>query len=127
MAPQMDDANRAMCYALRNPGRGKKKTKYADIRKVVRNKNGGRPTIGAIQQAAVAWKAVKKVRGRKKGQLATTKEDIKVLMAKFHKLRPKGHGIDANTLRRALPVNVKKKIGPRTVIRRLADKGYTSQ
>ena len=32
---RMDDANRAMCYALRNPGKGQKPLKLEDIQKLV--------------------------------------------------------------------------------------------
>ena len=48
-------------------------------------------------------------------------------MKKFHKLRPPGYGIDSNALQKALPTQIKRKIGRRTVIRRLGEKGYTAQ
>ena len=48
----MDEANRAMCFALRNPPRGQKPTKLGDIQKLVRKTDGKRPTLQAIQQAA---------------------------------------------------------------------------
>ena len=125
---QMDDANRAVCYALRNPPREVKKIPLKDIRKLVWKKDGRtHPTLQGISGAAAAFKATKQLRGRKKGQRATTKEEDKIIMAKFHKLRPPGHGIDSNTLHRALPQKIKKKVGRRVVIRRLAEKGYTPQ
>ena len=37
---RMDDANRALCYAMRHPGPGQKPRPYKDIRKVVRKTNG---------------------------------------------------------------------------------------
>ena len=43
------------------------------------------------------------------------------------KVRPPGHGVSARRVRTALPKKIKKKIGERTIIRRLADKGFTAQ
>ena len=43
---KMDVANQAMCYALRNPPKGGKPTKHTDIIKLVRKKDGTRPTTG---------------------------------------------------------------------------------
>ena len=48
-------------------------------------------------------------------------------MSTFHKLRPPGHGIDSNTLRRGSPSALRKKVSRKTILRRLADKGYTMQ
>jgi len=47
----MDEANRAMCFALRNPPRGEKPTRFLDIQKLVRKKNGKRPGINKTNQA----------------------------------------------------------------------------
>ena len=66
-------------------------------------------------------------RGRKVGWRKTTKAEDKVLMDKFHQLRPPGCGIDSRELHDALPSVLKKKIVRRTVRRRLAAKGYTPQ
>ena len=44
---KMDLANRAMCYALRNPPKGVKVTKCEDIRDYVRKTDGTKPTVGA--------------------------------------------------------------------------------
>jgi transposase len=122
---QMDDTTKAFCYSLRNPGRGKTRMKYCEIQKLVRKKDGKtKPTIQAIQQAVMKFKIKKTDRGRKKGARATTKEEDKVILQKFHKLRPPGHGIDSNRLHRSLPSNIKAKIGRRTVIRRIGEKGF---
>ena len=48
-------------------------------------------------------------------------------MRTFHKVRPPGHGTDSREIHKALPKKIKQKIGRRTVIRRLAAKGYTPQ
>lgn len=52
----MNDANRAMCYALRHPPRGEKATRLKDIRKIVRKVDGQRPTESAIAKAASTYK-----------------------------------------------------------------------
>ena len=44
---KMNIANRAMCWALRNPPKGIKVTKLGDIRKSVRKTDGTKPSIGA--------------------------------------------------------------------------------
>ncbi len=123
----MDEANRAMCYALRNPPKGTKKTKFKDIRLVVRKKDGKPPSIPGIQKAALAFKQEKQKKGRKLGWRKTTKEEDKKLMQTFHKLRPPGHGVDSRVVHSALPQKLKKKIGRKTVIRRLGKRGYTAQ
>ena len=122
---QMDDATKAIVYALRKPARGKKPMKYKDIQKhVTKNDGKTKPTIQALQQAVMTYKIKKKTRGRKKGSRATSKEEDKIILQKFHKLRPPGHGIDSNALHRALPGNIKRKIGRKTLITRLGEKGY---
>ncbi len=117
---KMDDANRAMCYALRNPPRGSKQKpmKYKDIRlHFARKTNGRKPTIQSIAEAAATWKDEKGERGRPAGSNKTTKLEDKKIMQKFHKLRPPGHAIDSRALHKALPENLRKKIGRRTIIR----------
>ena len=124
---QMDTANRAMCYALRNPPRGQRPTPYKEIQKVVRKQDGTRPSHGAICLAAQTFKLEKKVRGCKPGGNKTSKDEDKVILRTFHKVRPPGHGTDSREIHKALPKKLKEKIGRRTVIRRLAGKGYTPQ
>ena len=121
---QMDEATRAMCYALRNPGPGQKPLKLTAIRKILLKKDGGkRPSLSAISQAASNFKKQKKKRGRKPGQRATTKQEDKKIMQTFHKLRPPGHGVDSNVVKKGLPKKISKEIGRKTIIRRLAEKG----
>ena len=122
---QMDEATRAMCYALRNPGPGKSPTKLKDIRKMVYKKDGRtRPTLAAIALAASTFKEEKSKRGRKQGQRLTSKDEDRKILNTFKKLRPPGHGIDSNVLRKALPKKLRTKVSRRTIIRRLAEKGY---
>ena len=52
---QMNAANRAICFALRNPPPGEKKTKLCDIRKIVCKTNGRKPGLSAIQKAATTF------------------------------------------------------------------------
>lgn len=129
----MDEANRAICFAMRNPGPGKKPMALKDIQKVVQKKKRGpngkilRPTLAAISKAASSFKSKKAKRGRKKGQRCTTKADDRVIMKTFHKLRPPGHGIDSKILKKGLPKKVAKKASRRTLIRRLAEKGFVPE
>jgi len=55
---QMDAANKAMCYALRNPPDGGKPMKLKSIRKLVRKRNGKRPTLAAISLAACTFQDI---------------------------------------------------------------------
>ena len=122
MSPEV----KAKCYGLRNPGGDAKPMPFNKIRKLVRKLDGKRPSEGAIREAVANFKnTTRKKAGRPKGWRKTTKEEDKVIMASFHKVRPAGHGVDARTVHKALPKKVKKKISKRTVIRRLAEKGYT--
>ena len=122
---QMDETTRAMCYALRNPGPGKSPTKLKDIRKMVFKKDGRtRPTLAAIALAASTFKEEKSKRGRKQGQRLTSKDEDRKILNTFKKLRPPGHGIDSNVLKKALPKKLRTKVSRRTIIRRLAEQGY---
>ena len=124
---QMDLANKALCFALRNPPKGYEKVPYTDILKVVRKEDGTAPTIGAICGAAQTFRDVKGKRGRPKGCKKTTKEEDRKLLSVFKKLRPPGCGVGSRVIHNAFPQKMKKKICRRTVIRRLADKGYIPQ
>ena len=124
---RMDSANRALCYALRNPGKGLKKTPLKDIRKqkLVRKTDGTIPTEGAISYAAKTYKDEKEKVGRKPGSRKTSKAEDRKLMEKFHELRPPGAYIDSRILHTNLPATIKNKIGRKTVLNRLAEKGAT--
>ena len=104
---KMDDANRAMCYALRHPpGRGAKPMKYCDIQKMVRKTNGRLPKIQAIAVAANTYKDAKGQRGRPKGSCKTSKAEDKKILKTFHKLRPPGCGIDSHEMEIGLPKKI---------------------
>ena len=124
---QMDFANRAMCYALRNPPPGTKKSSFKQIAETVVKTDGTHPTMEAVRVAAVQFAVEKAKRGRKEGYKKTTAKEDRTIMKKFRHLRPPGHGIDSRRLHRALPAKVRRNISRRTVIRRLADKGFTPQ
>jgi len=119
----MDAFNRGMCWAYRHPPGGAKPLKLKQIQKLVRKTNGKRPTIPAICQAANSFKNDKQKRGRRVGQRATTKQEDAKIIKKFHKLRPPGHYIDSRILHTGLPKQLKQKVGRRTLIRRINDKG----
>ena len=114
---QMDDANRGICYILRNPPPGQKKTKLADIRKVVRKMDGKKPTIAAISLAAITYKAEKGQRGRPKGARATTKAEDQRLLKLFFKLRPPGCGVDSRQIYDNMCKTMQAKIGRDTIRR----------
>lgn len=124
---QMDLPNKAICYAMRNPPNGSPKMKFKDLLKMVCKTDGTKPTIGAMCDAAKNFKLEKGQRGRRFGTKKTTKAEDKVLMQTFHTIRPPGHGVTSRTLHKSPPKKVSKKISPRTVRRRLADKGYNPE
>jgi len=82
------------------------------------------PCAGAIALAAATFKDKKGIRGRPRDARKTTKVEDRVILTKFKKLRPPGCGVDARVVHAALPKKIKAKVGRRTVIRRLAEKGY---
>ena len=121
---RLSDAAKAQCYALRNPPKGGQKMKYADICKLVKKLDNTRPSVSAVREVVETFKDKKNTPGRPKGWRKTTKEEDKVILKAFHKVRPPGHGVDSRKIRNALPKKIKRKVSRRTVIRRLADKGY---
>lgn len=133
MAPQttakMDLANRALCYAYRNPVKGVKKTPLKTIitHKLVRKTDGSVPSEGAISKAAKDFMEEKEQRGRPTGTRNTTKAEDRVIMQKFRELRPPGAYIDSRILHDNLPRKIARKITRRTVLSRLEDMGYTPQ
>ena len=122
----MDLANRAHCYALRNPPPGVKKTPIATIikEKMVRKLDGKVPTPGGISYAAATFKSEKAQRGRKEGWRKTTKAEDREIVKKFHHLRPLGHGVDSRMIKNALPKKLKAKVSRQLIIDRLAEKGF---
>ena len=56
---RMNDANRAMCYALRNPPPGTKKTSLKQIATMVVKTDGTHPTMEAVRVAAKEFGAEK--------------------------------------------------------------------
>ena len=116
---RMDQANKAMCFAMRKAG-----TKLDDIQALVEKTDGEPPSLQAISLAAASFETDKQKRGRKPGSNKTTKAEEKKVMQVFHTLRPPGYGVDSRVVHKALPKKLKGKICRRTVIRRLADKGF---
>ena len=108
---QMDEKTRELCYKLRHPSAGEKPMKFKDIIRIykVKKKDGTIPKIQAVASVVSKYRDFKKKRGRKLGDLKTTLAENKKIMSTFHKLRPPGHGIDSNTLRRSLPSALRKK------------------
>ena len=101
-----------------------KKMKFWEIATKVKKTDGTPPSIGAIKEAVYTFHEEKQKVGRKKGWRKTTKSEDKVILKVFHKVRPPGHGVSARKVCEFLPRKLKAKIGKRTVIRRLAEKGY---
>ena len=77
---QMDDANRAMCFALRNPPAGTKKSSLKAIAGHVFKKDGTHPSLEAVRVAAKEFGAEREKRGRKKGDKKTTAADCREIM-----------------------------------------------
>jgi len=114
---KMNDANRAMCYALRFPPKGGKPMKYDDIRKLVRKTDGRKPTIQAIQLAATSYRDEKGQRGRPLGWRCTSKAEDKKILATMHKMRPPGHYVDSRIVKDSLPKQLQKKVSRKTILR----------
>ena len=123
----MDLANKALCYALRNPPPGQKKAPYKDILKVVVKTDGLPPTQGAMSEAAASFMLAKGPVGRPKGWRKTTLQEDRKILSVFKKLRPPGAGIDSRVIHQALPAKLKKKVVRKTIIRRLSEKGYNPE
>ena len=124
---RMDDTNRAICYVHRHPGPGIKKTPYKILATLLKKSDGQAPSQGSMSEAAARYTSTKEQRGRKKGWQKTTKKENRAIIKKFHTLRPPGCGIDSRDLHKGLKKKLRQKISRRTVINRLADKGYTAQ
>ena len=124
MGKQVDQRNRALCFALRHPPKGVKKTPYCEIAKKVVKQDGKHPSINAVWEIVKNYNAKKSPGGRPVGSRKTTKDEDRVIMSTFRKVRPPGHGVDARMVHSALPKKLRKKVGRRTVIRRLSAKGY---
>ena len=124
---QMDEANRAKCWALRNPPKGIVKTKFKDLKKLVHKTDGKRPSIGAMAEAAKNFGKAKGVGGRREGWRKTSKaEDLKIVDT-LKKIRPPGHYVDSRKIHKALPKKLKGKISRRTIRRRVAEKGFKAK
>ncbi len=78
-------------------------------------------------QAAITFLDDKGHRGRLSGSNKTTKKEDKDSVSTFLKVRPPGHGVDSRVVHKALPQKLQKNVSRRTIIRRLAAKGYTPQ
>jgi len=123
----MDEANRAKCWAYRNPPKGIMKIKFKDIRKLVQKTDGKRPTLGSISDAAKAFGKAKGAVGRPEGSRKTTKAEDRKIVDTLKRIRPPGHYVDSRKIHRALPKKIKDKIGRRTIRRRAAEKGFKAQ
>ena len=101
---QMDIRNRALCYALRFPGKGVKKTALKDIRKLAKKTDGSRPSLEAISKAAKNFGRISDTTlGRRVGTMKTSKAEDTAILKQFVKMRPPGHYIDSRILHESLP------------------------
>ncbi|MDP7559855.1 MAG: hypothetical protein QF745_04875 [Planctomycetota bacterium] len=98
--------------------------KFKFIRLLVKKTDGRKPGISAIQEAAASFNKVKEQTGRRAGTYKTSRAEDKKVLQTFKKLRPPGHGVDSRVVHKALPQKLQKKIGRRTIRRRLAKKGF---
>ena len=129
MVAQMNNKNRALCWAYRYPRDGAKKIKLCDIvkRKLVVRTDGRVPSEGAISKAAREYLTEKKTRGRKTGWRKTTKAEDRKIFATMKKLRPPGHYVDSRIIHRRLPKKLRNNVTRRTIIRRLGEKGFIAK
>ena len=125
MVAQMDAANRALCYYYRNPPDNQCKLRFADIALRVRKTDGTHPSVGAVKECVATFHQEKGTRGRKPGWRKTSRAEDGNVLKTFKKARPAGHGVDSRRIHSALPKKLREKVCRRTVIRRLAEKGYT--
>jgi hypothetical protein len=121
---QMDAKNRALCFLYRNPGKGKDRLPFSEIAKLVRNKDGGPVKEGGVRGCVASFHMPKGKRGRKVGWRKTSKAEDRSVIKTFHKVRPPGHGVDSRKIHIAMPKKLQQKIGRKTVIRRVAEKGF---
>lgn len=121
----MDAKNHALCYFYRHPPSGGKSLSFEEIAKKVTKTDGSHPSWGSVRDAIANFQGDdKKTRGRPTGWRKTeTKEDATILKT-FKRVRPDGCGVDSRQIHSKLPKKLREKISRRTVIRRLADKGY---
>ena len=126
---KMDLKNRALCFALRHPAKGGARVPLHTIvqKKMVKKTDGTVPTEAAISLAAKNFAKEQNTLGRPVGKKATTHKEDRVIMSKFKQLRPPGAYIDSRILHKNLPKTIRDKIGRRTVLHRLAAKGYKTQ
>ena len=106
---RMDEANRAMCYALRNPPPGTKVVSLKAIAGMVVKTDGTHPSPQAVGEAARDFHKERNQRGRNAGDKKTTAQEDRAILKKFKYLRPPGHGITSRKLHRALPVQIRRK------------------
>ena len=123
----MDSKNLALCYALRHPPAGSTKMPFKEILGHVLKTDGTRPSIDAVKKSVANFHAERADVGRKSGWRKTTPTEDRKIINKFKELRPPGHGIDSRTLHTALPRVIKRKIGRKTLIRRLSEKGFNAE
>ena len=126
---KMDLKNRALCFALRHPAKGGARVPLHTIvqKKMVKKTDGTVPTEAAISLAAKNFAKEQGARGRPAGTKATTRQEDRAIMSKFKQLRPPGAYVDSRIVHKNLPKKIQEKVGRRTVLRRLAAKGYVTQ
>ena len=127
--PSMDETTKALCYKYRHPPPGQEAKTYEEIAQLVLCKDRKtHPTKMGVWKAVQGYGSKKKrAVGRPKGAQQPPAKENKVILKAFHKKRPPGHGVDARDVHDALPKKLRAKTSLRTVIRRLADKGYHPQ
>ena len=130
----MDSKNKALCVYYRNPPAGKAKLSYRQIAAKVRTKEGKHPSLGTVFTVVAEHALAMRRRGRqkrvdttRKPNRKTTAKDDKVILKVFKKMRPPGHGVVARQIHSRLPTKLRARISERTIIPRLAEKGYTAQ
>ena len=76
--------------------------KFKDIRRLVKRKDGRRPSVGAIAEAAKTFTKPRGPVGRPRGFRKTSTSEDRAILKTFRKLRPPGHGVDSRRIHTAL-------------------------
>ena len=91
----MNAENLALCRLYRKPVGDKLPLAYADIAKLVKKKDGTRPTRQAVYYAVQDFNQAPAKRGRKAGWRKTSKTKDVCMPKTFKRLRRDGHGVDS--------------------------------
>ena len=131
MGKHMSIKAQALCYTLRNPPAHwkVKKEPFSKIPAIIRKELGERITKGNALKSVQRFSAKPAgSRGRKAGWRKTTSAEDTAILQTFQRVRqPLGSAVDSRDVHSALPDALRRKVTPRTVRNRLAERGFSMQ